>query len=550
MLPPDVVDLPQEKEEKPALVFTTFTGPRVLSGQGPHGQWEIVQVLTPELANKLVLNRGAIFHKYSFTKGRVGLTVSDKAPRLVWISNDTAIKRIMWQDPLFTPGQRNKGSMEKGGALAWGSQNAASGSMQKTLSAGKSKASSMLLPHVSSISREAPAHYLVDQTRCLYIVSHARSLCLEAEDTAEREFWFEQLSEHVKVARYEASERLRNERLVQRDSSLADRRKQWEEILPDFERKRKSAQCLNLCWRGIPTNLRVHVWQKCIGNQLRITQGMYDIFRQHARVAREKMEAEGESADGGGNDHLLGSEGSLRIVDKDLPRTFAELGFFHEGGPLEAQLRDVLEAYVFYRPDVGYVQGMSYLAAMLLLSMDTFQAFVALANLLHSHYFLSFFSMDMHEVRVRFSVFEILLERQLPDLYHTFFQLGVTTDVYLLNWLMTLFAKSLPIDITSRIWDNYLMCGESFMIRTALGVLKWLSAQFVDQPFEDLMVILTHLHTQEDIDEDELFECIASIKVTEEDFASVLEAEKEAWAAGRGKLGLSGEAMDDSPNGA
>jgi hypothetical protein len=30
-----------------------------------------------------------------------------------------------------------------------------------------------------------------------------------------------------------------------------------------------------------------------------------------------------------------------------------------------------------------YVQGMSYLAAMLLLSLDTYQAFVALANLLH-----------------------------------------------------------------------------------------------------------------------------------------------------------------------
>ena len=29
--------------------------------------------------------------------------------------------------------------------------------------------------------------------------------------------------------------------------------------------------------------------------------------------------------------------------------------------------------------------------------------------------------------------------------------------------------------------------------------------------------------------------------MTEEDFAQVLEAEKEAWAAGRGKLGLSGE---------
>ena len=48
---------------------------------------------------------------------------------------------------------------------------------------------------------------------------------------------------------------------MQRDSSLADRRKQWKEILPDFERKRKSAGCIALCWRGIPTNLRVHVWQ-------------------------------------------------------------------------------------------------------------------------------------------------------------------------------------------------------------------------------------------------------------------------------------------------
>jgi len=34
--------------------------------------------------------------------------------------------------------------------------------------------------------------------------------------------------------------------------------------------------------------------------------------------------------------------------------------------------------------------------------------------------------------------------------------------------------------------------------------------------------------------------------VTEEDFALVLEAEKEAWAAGRGKLGLSGEAPQHS----
>ena len=54
--------------------------------------------------------------------------------------------------------------------------------------------------------------------------------------------------------------------------------------------------------------------------------------------------------------HLLGAEGSLKVLDKDMPRTFNNLGVFRKGGPLEVPLRDVLEAYIFYRPDVGYVQ--------------------------------------------------------------------------------------------------------------------------------------------------------------------------------------------------
>jgi len=44
----------------------------------------------------------------------------------------------------------------------------------------------------------------------------------------------------------------------------------------------------------------------------------------------------------------------------------------------------VLEAYVCFRPDIGYVQGMSYLAAVMLLYMDTFPAFCCLANLLNT----------------------------------------------------------------------------------------------------------------------------------------------------------------------
>lgn len=42
----------------------------------------------------------------------------------------------------------------------------------------------------------------------------------------------------------------------------------------------------------------------------------------------------------------------------------------------------MLEGFAVYRPDIGYVQGMAYIALTLLLNMDEFSAFVSFSNLL------------------------------------------------------------------------------------------------------------------------------------------------------------------------
>jgi hypothetical protein len=71
---------------------------------------------------------------------------------------------------------------------------------------------------------------------------------------------------------------------------------------------------------------------------------------------------------------FLGREDTLPLIATDLPRTFPALQLFGPGetpseGPFHAHLREVLEAFVAYRPDIGYVQGLSYLAAMLTLAI-------------------------------------------------------------------------------------------------------------------------------------------------------------------------------------
>jgi len=66
-----------------------------------------------------------------------------------------------------------------------------------------------------------------------------------------------------------------------------------------------------------------------------------------------------------------------------------------------------LASFCFYRPDIGYVQGMSYLAGHLLLYMDQFHAFIAFANLLNSPFFHSFLLMDIDRQEARY-VFALL----------------------------------------------------------------------------------------------------------------------------------------------
>ncbi len=61
-------------------------------------------------------------------------------------------------------------------------------------------------------------------------------------------------------------------------------------------------------------------------------------------------------------------------------------------------LKEVLEVYCKFRPEIGYVQGMSYLVCVLLLYMDEYNAFVCLANMLNQGHFYSFFRMNTVEV--------------------------------------------------------------------------------------------------------------------------------------------------------
>lgn len=162
----------------------------------------------------------------------------------------------------------------------------------------------------------------------------------------------------------------------------------------------------------------------------------------------------------------------MDVIQLDISRTFPNLCIFQEGGPYSDVLHSLLAAYVCYRPDVGYVQGMSYIAAILILNMEQFDAFVCFSNLLNRPLHVAAFTLNQSQMHAYFNAYNEVFGYNLPKLYAHFECSGLTPDLYLLDWIYTIFAKAIPLDVACRIWDVFLRDGDEFVFRTALGTYK------------------------------------------------------------------------------
>ncbi|KAM6220587.1 TBC1 domain family member 14 [Rhynchocyon petersi] len=284
------------------------------------------------------------------------------------------------------------------------------------------------------------------------------------------------------------------------------------EILPNWDATWSSKKVRDLWWQGIPPSVRGRVWSLAIGNELNITHELFDICLARAKERWRSLSTsglDGESEDAGFP--AADREGSLELIKLDISRTFPSLCIFQQGGPYHDTLHSILGAYTCYRPDVGYVQGMSFIAAVLILNLDTAGAFIAFANLLNKPCQMAFFRVDHGLMLTYFAAFEVFFEENLPKLFAHFKKNNLTPDIYLIDWIFTLYSKSLPLDLACRVWDVFCRDGEEFLFRTALGVLRLFEDVLARMDFIHMAQFLTRL--PEDLPPEGLFTAIATVQM-------------------------------------
>ncbi|KAG1777720.1 rab-GTPase-TBC domain-containing protein [Suillus placidus] len=177
------------------------------------------------------------------------------------------------------------------------------------------------------------------------------------------------------------------------------------------------------------------------------------------------------------------------LKESNLGRTFPHHDFFTDGqGIGQEHLFNVLKAYSLYDPQVGYCQGLPFVAAVLLLNMPDEEAFSLLVRLMHSYDLRGHFLPEMPKLQLR--LFDRLIEELLPVLHVHFLRQGIKSSMFCSQWFLTLFSYRFPLEIVVRIYDNCLASGIEAIFAFSIVLLQKNEDELLNLKFDDILAFL------------------------------------------------------------
>ncbi|XP_035037413.1 TBC1 domain family member 10B [Hippoglossus stenolepis] len=272
------------------------------------------------------------------------------------------------------------------------------------------------------------------------------------------------------------------------------------------------------CRKGIPSSLRSKAWQ-LLSNSQELLDANIGKFEE---LEREPGEAKW-----------------LDIIEKDLHRQFP----FHEmfaarGGHGQQDLYRILKAYTIYRPDEGYCQAQAPVAAVLLMHMPAEQAFWCLVQICEK-YLPGYYSAGLEAIQLDGEIFFSLLRRTCPMAYRHLKKFKIDPILYMTEWFMCIFSRTLPWACVLRVWDMFFCEGVKIVFRVGLVLLKQMLGS-VDklrelQGMYETMERLRNI-SPESVREEIIVQEIVILPVTEALIERECSIQVRKWRESRGEL--------------
>uniref|UniRef100_A0AAY4EJA2 TBC1 domain family member 4 n=1 Tax=Denticeps clupeoides TaxID=299321 RepID=A0AAY4EJA2_9TELE len=219
-----------------------------------------------------------------------------------------------------------------------------------------------------------------------------------------------------------------------------------------------------LC-KGIPKIRRGEVWL---------------LLSQQHRL-RHRLPSKQQPADTPYQDLLKQLTTQQHSILVDLGRTFPTHSYFSaQLGAGQLSLFNLLKAYSLLDAEVGYCQGISFVAGVLLLHMSEEQAFDTLKFLMYDLGFRRQYRPDMISLQIQMYQLSRLLHDYHRGLYNHLEEHEICPSLYAAPWFLTLYASQFPLAFVARIFDLLFVQGLEVIFKVALCLLASHEGEIVE----------------------------------------------------------------------
>lgn len=227
-----------------------------------------------------------------------------------------------------------------------------------------------------------------------------------------------------------------------------------------------------LC-QGVPKSRRGEVW----------------LLLSHQHRLRHRLPQRQQAPDTPYHDLLKQLTAQQHAILVDLGRTFPTHQYFSaQLGAGQLSLYNLLKAYSLLDTEVGYCQGISFVAGVLLLHMSEEQAFDMLKFLMYDLGIRQQYRPDMVSLQIQMYQLSRLLHDYHRDLYNHLEEHEICPSLYAAPWFLTLFASQFPLSFVSRIFDFVFVQGTGVIFKVALCLLSSHEGEIVEcDSFESIV---------------------------------------------------------------
>ncbi|KAG8000536.1 TBC1 domain family member 4 [Nibea albiflora] len=227
-----------------------------------------------------------------------------------------------------------------------------------------------------------------------------------------------------------------------------------------------------LC-QGVPKCRRGEVW----------------LLLSHQHRLRHRLPQRQHAPDTPYHDLLKQLTAQQHAILVDLGRTFPTHQYFSaQLGTGQLSLYNLLKAYSLLDTEVGYCQGISFVAGVLLLHMSEEQAFDMLKYLMYDLGIRQQFRPDMVSLQIQMYQLSRLLHDYHRELYNHLEEHEICPSLYAAPWFLTLFASQFPLSFVSRIFDFVFVQGTGVIFKVALCLLSSHEGEIVEcDSFESIV---------------------------------------------------------------